>query len=487
MKLTIIGTGASGWMAAAFLKNRTDIDSITIIGSSSIPTIGVGESTTGRFDDFLETLNINPSEFIRESDAAIKYGVYYSGWSPKDFFHSLKSQLPYYRRGLDYNLYGRLLGKKDPNMWLHDFIDTETWKMITKNHVSIQADYVENRMRYQHEPFPNPPAEYVNTWQFEANKFIEFMKNLCLKDPKINFLDAKVVDCTYVNENISAIILDDGSKIESDYWVISTGETKFNELVFNAKYESLDNILLTDKALFYPLPYTDKRNQIHPYTTAKTMKYGWRWITPTYSRIGTGYAFSSKHVSEDEAINEFITDIGDSSITPFVVDFHPRRIVNPFKSNHVFIGMASGFVEPLDAPGLDMAVNFLTKLNEWFNIPEDSRAQHIDQLNVNAKITHQWWSSFILCQYKTCNRNDTTFWKDQKSVSCVWYEDLMNNLDDLGKIIQNTHMMFYSTIAGKDIRWEVGADLTNIDLLPIYEQPLETIHHLDWLESMRSI
>lgn len=486
MKICVIGTGAAGWIACNYLKKQAGVDQVTVIGSSSIPTIGVGESATGRFDDFLECIDSTAEEFIRESDAAVKYGVYYTGWSPRDFFHSLKSQRPYQRMGTNYNVYGRLLGKKPKDVWLHDLIDGESWDMIKRNHVSIDAYNLRGRMRHRHDGTAYPVDEYTNTWQFEANKFIAYMRRLAHKDPKVQEIDSRVVDAEYQGDRITAVVLEDGTRISADYFVISTGETDFNERVFRAEYTSLSHILLTDRALFYPLPYKDKANEIHPYTCAQAMKYGWRWITPTYSRIGTGYAFSSRHVSDEDAIKEFVEDIGDPSIEPFVVDFKPRKIDRPFRSNHAFVGMASGFVEPLDAPGLDMAFNSVTQIGEYLTWTPREQQERLESVNQHAQHHHQWWSSFILCQYKTSHRNDTDFWRDQKAVECPWYEEIMSSISDISKVFRSTQMMFYSTIAGKDLQWDIGDDIKDIPLLPVQEVPMATLHHLEFLESMRN-
>ena len=485
MKIAIVGTGAAGWMACNNLVQRADVTEVVIIGSSKLPTIGVGESTTGRFDDFLETINASASDFIRESDASVKYGVYYHKWSPRDFLHTLKSELPYHRHSTYTNEYLRLLGKKDPDKWLHDYIDDVMWDMVKQNHVSMNASDIVERMRYQWDGCPNPPSEYTNSWHFEANKFIEFMRRLARKNPKVTEIDARVVGRELSGVDLGALVLEDGTKITADYYVISTGETDFNERVFGCTYTSLSNYLLTDRALFTPLEYTDKRAQIHPYTVAQTMKYGWRWITPTYSRIGTGYAFSSSHVSDDEAIDEFTTDIGDKSIKPFVVDFKPRRLNDPFRSNYCFLGMAAGFMEPLDAPGLDLVAGGIIHLNDMFDQPREEWASIAAGKCQDYVNSSQWWTSFILAQYKTSHRNDSQFWIDHKNVQCPFYEQLMANFDDIRRVYNSTSAMFYSTIAGKDITWNCGADLLDVELKPIREIELPTIHHLDWLETMR--
>lgn len=97
------------------------------------------------------------------------------------------------------------------------------------------------------------------------------------------------------------------------------------------------------------------------------MKYGWRWIIPTQYRIGTGYVFSDNHISVDEATNQFLEDVGDKTIKPFVVNFNPKCNERTFKTNSCTIGMSNTFLEPLDASGVSLsidAINMLTSLLE---------------------------------------------------------------------------------------------------------------------------
>lgn len=488
--ICIIGTGASGWMSCNYLKRLPWVRSITVIGSSKIPSIGVGESTTGRFMDFLSLIDGDAHEFIRESDASIKYGVMYEGWSPRRFLHTLRSEQPYSRLGWDQENYARLLGKKPREAWLHDYIDRECYEFSTQNMVSQDADQVVPTMRYLWDP-DTPRVfqpEYTNSFHFEANKFIAYMKKVAERSDKVTIIDAAVVDCVYEGEEISKIILDDGREVTADYYIISTGETAFNERVFRAKYHSLGDVLLTDRAVFYPWEYRDKRSQIHPYTVAKTMKHGWRWITPTYSRIGTGYVFSSRHVSEGEVIDEFRRDMEEPTIEPRVVDFKPRAVINPFRKNHCFLGMAAGFLEPLDAPGLDITVNFLHQLDVHLGRTDQEREIDFvgNDINARAYKKYMWFSAFILSQYKTSHRNDSQFWVDQKNVDCPWYDEIMENIQDISRTHVSHQIMFYATMAGKDIKWFSGYDLKKQPLFPVNNRPTPLEHHLDWLERIRN-
>ena len=235
--------------------------------------------------------------------------------------------------------------------------------------------------------------------------------------------------------------------------------------------------MLTNKALVYPLEYKNKEKEFHPYTIAKTMKYGWRWITPTQSRIGTGYVFSDNHVSVDEATNEFLKDIGDDSITPKLVNFKPRMNKIPFKKNSCVIGMAQGFLEPLDAPGLALTILCADRLIELLKGNDT-----IGNINSELMVEYNWWVSFILHQYKTCTRNDSKFWIDQKNVELEFYNRILNCFYDTPSEFLNRFefMMMFQTTSGKNITWTSKTKEIPIKIGDINP---DSISHLDYIKS----
>ena len=469
MNICIIGTGASGWIACTLLQKLEFIKKITIIGSSKIPSIGVGESTT--LDFVSQVLNeVELKKFVQESDAAVKYGVYYKNWSKRDFIHYFKSGEDFLRTNNRAEFYAEMLANKDPEVHIHDLIGNKMWNFIQRNEVSLNL------------------KEHLHSWHFDAGKFIQFLQNINVKNNKVHLVEDTIIDCKFlVGDQKQYIIGEDNTKYTADYFVNCCGNNELNEDVFKEEYVSLSSYLLTNKALVYPLKYTNKRYQFHPYTVAKTMKNGWRWITPTQSRIGTGYVFSDIHISIDEATNEFLEDIGDKTIEPFLVDFNPKCNKKQFKSNSCTIGMSSGFLEPLDAPGLALSLQgivFLIKILECKNnISKLLKLNKIiDTSNFNMTLTYQWWCSFILHQYKTCWRNDTQFWIDHKNVKCDFYEQIINSLEYVPIDLLETYeyMMFFLTTAAKDIQWK--SKVTQKPF-PVEQLDTETIHHLDYIQS----
>jgi len=469
MNICIIGTGASGWIACTMLKKLEFIKKITIIGSSKIPPIGVGESTTLNFvSKVLDEVELK--DFVKESDAAVKYGVYYKNWSKRDFIHYFKSGNDFLRTNNVEETWGEKLANKDPNIHIHDLIGNKMWNFIQKNKVSLDFE------------------EHGHSWHFDAGKFINFLKKINLEDKKINFIDDTIIDCKFlVGDQIQYIVGESKIKYTADYFVNCCGDNKLNEKVFKEEYESLSSYLLTNKALVYPLKYTNKKDQFHPYTVAKTMKRGWRWITPIQSRIGTGYVFSDNHISIDEATNEFLEDIGDKTIQPFLVDFNPKNNKKPFKTNSCTIGMSSGFLEPLDAPGLTISITAIQYLIEILKYKNDISKlllfnRKVHGSNIKMNIRYEWWCAFILHQYKTCWRNDTQFWIDHKNVKCNFYDQIIDSMYyvPIHLLEKHEYMMFFLTTAGKDIQWK--SKVTQKPF-PVEQLDTKTIHHLEYIQS----
>jgi tryptophan halogenase len=492
MHLCIVGSGASGWLVANQLKEQDYITKITIIGSPKIPHIGVGESTTLTLPSVHSKFNVEVGEFIRESHAAAKYGVYYKNWSKNDWIHFFKSESPFKKSGLSARKYIQLLGNKPTDTFIHDIYGKVIWKeVVGKNNV-----FPKNR------GITETTEEYPHTFHFDAGKYINFLKKQAFKSSKIQFVEETVENANFSEGGyIQSLDLTNNINLIADYYVNTTGQSLNTKNIFNEQYDSLGDVLLTTKAVVYPLEYTNKREQFHPYTVAKTMKNGWRWITPTWERIGTGYTFSENHISVDEAVNEFITDIGDKTIQPNVVDFRPRINKQTFKINSCSIGMANGFLEPLDAPGLALTNNVTDSLERLLNIyylDIQNKNLHnnilydegITLLNNIVKDSYNFWTTFILNQYKTCHRLDSKFWIDQKQVKWDQWDLAVSDLNAYCDLYKNDYdvMMLAQTISSRDIPYytPLPGHITPLNF-PLEETTPPVQHHLDWIKSFHTL
>jgi len=465
MNICIIGTGAAGWIACTMLRKLNFIKKITIIGSSKIPTIGVGESTTLKFvHSVLDDVELK--NFVQETDATVKYGVYYKNWSQKDFIY-------YFTNKIEENWKNSIsLGNKDITTHIHDLRGNKIWNFIHKNKVSL--DY----------------SQHKHSWHFDAGKFINFLKKINLEDSKVSFIDDIIIDCKFIEDKIEYIIGSDNQKYKADYFINCCGDNKLNTKIFKEEYISLSPYLLTNKAVVHPLEYANKKEQFHPYTVAKTMKYGWRWIIPTQSRIGTGYVFSDKHISIDEATNQFLEDVGNKKIEPFVVDFNPRYNKKTFKTNSCTVGMSNIFLEPLEASGLSLTINAIEVLTSLLKKRNDiDYFLSLKLANDNQSFLMKLWGSYVIQQYKTSCRNDTQFWIDHKNVKCDFYDEIQNIMFKKFSFDERFYEIIYNlpidvpsmlfTAAAKDIQWK--SKITEKPV-PIEQLDTETIHHLDYIQ-----
>lgn len=459
MHICIIGSGVAGLMAANLFATKSYIKKITHIQPSKIPTIGVGESTSLNFEVLHKKFDGNIKNFIKESDATVKVGVMYSNWSEKEFLHYFKTPFLFEKNNINLSEHNSSLSNKRKDTYIHDVVGKNLYLNSKNNKIPLNSPY----------------QYYGKSWHFDAGKYIMYLKKILnnfSKIKNIDIIDSEVASSEFNSDgSIQSITLSSNQKIEADYYIISTGKSKESSDIFKINYEDLSHVLLTDKALFFPKPYEDIKNQIHPYTVAKTMKNGWRWITPTQSRIGTGYVFSSKHINIDEAIKEFQDDIGDYKIIPNVVDFHPRYNKTTFNKNYMTLGMSNGFLEPLDAPGLTISCS-LTFLLE--NILNDKKQYNailnknynecdFEDFNQIVEEFYKGWAAFILCQYKTCYRSDTDFWREYKDIEFDHLTNLLKNLhesyDDECYIgvqsIRNTIIfILQNTLSSRNIKWK---------------------------------
>jgi hypothetical protein len=161
-----------------------------------------------------------------------------------------------------------------------------------------------------------------------------------------------------------------------------------------------------------------------------------------------------------------------------LVDFSPKHNKKPFKVNSCTIGMSSGFLEPLDAPGLAATISGIEMLCQILKINGKDFSNAITRANDIFGIKYKIWCSFILHQYKTSWRNDSQFWIDHKNVNCDFYDKVID-LTYSGSLTDAESAMILHTTAGKDIQWKFKSKQK---LFALNQVDTPTIHHLKYIE-----
>ena len=385
MKICIVGGGSAGWMTATTLVRLLE-DDITLVESPSINTIGVGESTLGHIRDWIDLVGIRDSEndFIRETGASLKHSIKFTNWLKKD---SGSFHYPFGEKPLI-----------DPAMWWRcrnttpDEISCNTYGQEV-NPIGLLAERGK----------VNREVNYA--YHFDATKFGEFLRERYCQD--VNHIFANVIG--YNGDSIS---LDDGQEIEADLFIDCTG---FRSLLLGGflkePFISYDDLLPNDSAWATHIPYTDKERQLVAYTECTAINNGWVWNIPLWDNRGTGYVYSSKHISHKDAKQEFIDYLGTSDGEFRHISMKIGRYKRTWVKNVVAIGLSAGFIEPLESNGLLTVHENLKSLYTVLRRGKPSQLMK-DYYNFGTAGALDTFAQFVAIHYGLTQREDTQYWRD---------------------------------------------------------------------------
>ena len=404
-KITIVGSGTAGLISALMLRKAFPAKEITVVSSSKIGIIGVGEGSTEHWNLFMQTCDIPLAELIPKTRATHKNGIRFEGWTnhTPDYFHSVGNvdTIP------PFNVYG---------LYNHLIKDGKT---LSENMIS--RGVIENTVRVA------DPHRTVNQYHFDTNALNKYLTDVCMFR-NISFIDDEVVDVKLneVNGLIQSIKLDSGQIVESDFWLDATGERRFLiSKVSNAEWNSFSKFLLMDSAIPFPTE-PDPSGQIRPYTRARSMKNGWVWEIPTQDRRGNGYVYSSAHCSDEQAIKE-VSELMGFEVKPFkTIKFKPGHLKEMWVKNCVAVGLAAAFVEPLEATSIGGTIQQIRCLIENMSTytPEHVKVQK----EFNKKMTNMMENTLaMIALHYISDREDSQMWLDIKNMEKPDY--LLNLLE----------------------------------------------------------
>ena len=257
--------------------------------------------------------------------------------------------------------------------------------------------------------------ESVYSYNFDAIKFAEVIKNKVCIPNGVKFVEGqlkqvKLNDFGFIQD----IKLWDQQKFKADLYIDCSGfKGALIEAVMNEPFVSFSDSLFCDTAIAAPIPYKDKKTEMEPYSRLYTMNSGWLWKTPIYDRIGSGYVYSSKHISDEDAEKEFreFHDGYDGKVMKINMRIGTRERVAV--KNVVACGLAGGFAEPMESTGISTFQGIMATLaTELEKNNLNYTSQTIDEINKDNIDMMIDIRDFIQAHYLMCNRNDTQFWKD---------------------------------------------------------------------------
>jgi tryptophan halogenase len=392
-KVVIAGGGTAGWLAAACLSNQLgSLLEITLIESDEIGTIGVGEATIPPIRVFHKLLHVDEQQFMRATAATFKLGISFENW------------------GLKGDRYIHSFGRNGKPTWLCEFHNF--WLRSLELGVSSElGDYCFELQAAKSGRFATSPQLDINyAYHFDAGQYAKFLRRFA-EGFGIKRVEGKIRDVQQHSETgfLKSLILHSGREIEGDLFIDCTGfRGLLIEETLKTGYEDWSHWLPCDSAAAVQ---TELTTVAPPYTRAIAHDSGWRWCIPLQHRVGNGLVYSSHFQSDDSAKAELVSSIdGKPLTTPRVLKFQTGRRRKVWNKNCIALGLASGFIEPLESTSIHLMMVGVTRLLHQF--PFDGVKQSmIDQYNDIARLEMEKTRDFVVLHYHATQREDSAFWR----------------------------------------------------------------------------
>jgi tryptophan halogenase len=400
-KVVIVGGGTAGWMAAAGLsKILGELHglSIELVESEAIGTVGVGEATIPQLQLFNSLLGIDENEFVKATHGTYKLGIEFIDWVR--IGHSYVHPFGSYgvdMKGIEFYhhwLKGRSLGDSSA---LDDYS------------ISAVAG-LKSRMMRQRPDLPNSPvSKLAYAFQFDAGLYARFLRGLS-ESWGVKRTEGKIVEVVQNGESgfIEAIVLEDGTRIEGDLFVDCSGfRGLLIEQTLKAGFEDWGQWLPNDRAIAIPC---ESSADEQPLTRATARPAGWQWRIPLQHRVGNGYVYSSAHISDDEALATLLANLGGAPLAdPNPLRFKAGHRKKAWVKNVVSLGLAGGFLEPLESTSIHLVQSGIARLMTLFPTRNFTQAE-IDRYNALSVREYVDIRDFLVLHYMATERNDTPYW-----------------------------------------------------------------------------
>jgi len=391
-KVVIAGGGTAGWIAAAALvKQLGRLLDITLIESDEIGTIGVGESTIPTVRAFHSLLGIDEREFMRATQSSFKLGIAFENWSAigDRYFHSFG-----------------VIGK---STWMADF--HHFWLQAqAEGFAGPLGDYCFELQAAEANKFAtgeNAPINYA--YHLDATAYARFLRGMSEPDG-VKRVEGKITKVEQDPESgfIQALVLDSGQRIEGDLFIDCTGfRGLLIEQTLGTGYEDWSHWLPTNSA--YAVQTTSTGPAV-PYTKAIAHKAGWRWRIPLQHRVGNGLVFCSDYMSDEEARALLLREIeGEPLFDPRLIRYKTGSRRKVWNKNCLALGLASGFIEPLESTSIHLIMTAVTRLMQSFPFNGFDEPM-IERFNTLSRTELEGVRDFIILHYHLTQRDDSAFW-----------------------------------------------------------------------------
>ena len=399
-RVVLAGGGTAGWTAAAALAQQLGpLLDITLVESDEIGTVGVGEATIPTIRSFHVLLGLDEREFMRATQATFKLGIGFDDWA---------------RLGDRYiHAFGNI-GKSTwmggfHNMWLHAKaagFEGELGDYCLEYQASLAGKFgISDQV----------PINYA--FHFDASLYARYLRSKY--EPRgVKRIEGKIgsVEQNSQTGYVTALVMEDGRRVEGDLFIDCTGfRGLLIEQTLKAGYEDWGQWLRNDSALALQTDFP--LDDIPPYTRAIAHESGWQWKIPLQHRQGTGHVYSTAYTTDEDARRVLMDNLeGNIRVELRLLKFRTGRRRSAWVKNCVAVGLAAGFVEPLESTSIHLIHSGVTRLLRLFPFRGCSASLQ-RQYNRESQIEYERIRDFIVLHYKATERNDTPYWRDCREMS----------------------------------------------------------------------
>ncbi len=398
-KVVIAGGGTAGWMCAAWLSKilRDDIDEIVLVESEEIGTVGVGEATTPYLRIFNHHLGIDENAFIRSTQGTFKLGIEFVNWGRlgHTYHHAFGAN-------------GREFGSLPFHaLWLRDVLDFGGPDDLGLYNLQSLASRHGKFMRPEGQNSPLAGIEYA--FHFDAALYALTLR----RDAEargVKRIEGRIERVELSDTGgIRALHLNEARCIDGDLFIDCTG---FRALLLGEAlkvgFEDWSHWLPCDRAYAAP---TVRTGAPAPYTRSTAMTAGWQWRIPLQHRDGNGLVFASHFQNESDALDAFLGNLPAGRLMdPRLLRFTTGRRKTFWHKNCVAIGLAAGFLEPLESTSIMLIQNGIARLQYHF---PDAGFDQPDIYAYNQAMTREYEDirDFLILHYHAGTRDDSEFWR----------------------------------------------------------------------------
>ena len=418
-QIVIVGGGTAGWLTACVLAAEfqlSDDFSITLIESPDTPAIGVGEGTWPSMRSTLKKIGINEAEFLRRCQGSLKQGTYFRNWlhgNGESYYHPFSTPAGYSEANL-------------AEVWL----EAENPEQSFAHSVTPQCRICDESGTAKQLGIPDYAYALNYGYHLDAGAFAAMLSEHAVEALGVTHTVAHVsqVACD-AQGYIESLQTSAGTTVAGDLFIDCSG---FSALLLGKHYDipltGVDSILFNDRALATQLAYPSSDDSIKSTTWASAQRAGWIWDIGLRERRGVGYVFSSTHTDEataERTLEDYLrlqapdSAAGTSWKAPRLLAFQPGYRETFWHKNCVAIGLAAGFVEPLEASALVLVELGARAIADRF--PSNRAAMSVQAARYNREFTARWEHivEFLKLHYVLSKREDSSYWQDHRTAESI--------------------------------------------------------------------